>query len=522
MKKLVSSSFWGWAVLVLISLTIRTEAQAQTPAPTAKRYSLEGQWKGALTVPGGSLPMMITVTELADGNRFAVLDVPMQRVNREPMTVTPRGDTLMFEAEQAGCRFVGRRSVDGQQLQGIWQQTGYSAPLTLLFVPPATTAAPKTFKFPPPYRVEEVNVPNAVDHLRLVGTLTIPAGEGPFPAVVLLSDLDTQTRDAVYGDYALTGNLADFLTRRGIAVLRLDDRGIGQSAGDSATVTTADRVRDAQAALGFLRTRPLIDIAHLGIVGHGEGGNIALLTAAQPLAPAFVVTLAATGLSGRETLVEQRPSLLLRSGVADTALLSLARRQELAREAARRQAEKLRASGSNVAQVETFLEQQRMRQKGEDRKRTDTLRKRRRAMLEIVRQTADNSQAQAIVANMIQQDNPNMRLNLVQMAAARLTSPWYRYYLNFDPQTSLANVRSAVLLMHGAGDDMVDAQTNLDLLAKGLKANKQVTVQKLDNINHLFQAPTTEWPLINGQPRPVMAPAALEAMQAWIKEQAKN
>ncbi|UOG73745.1 alpha/beta fold hydrolase [Hymenobacter tibetensis] len=520
MKKLVSSFLRSWVVLILISLAIRTEVQAQAPA--AKRYSLEGQWRGALTVPGGSLPMMITVTELADGNRFAVLDVPMQRVNREPMTVTPRGDTLTFEAEQAGCRFVGRRSPDGQQLLGVWQQTGYATPLTLLFVPPATTAAPKTFKFPPPYRVEEVSVPNANDHLRLGGTLTIPAGEGPFPAVVLLSDMDTQTRDAVYGNYALAGGLADFLTRRGIAVLRLDDRGIGESGGDSTTVTTVERVRDAQAALAFLRTRPLLDIAHIGVVGHGEGGNIALLAAAQPLPPAFVVTLAAAGMPGREVLAEQRPSLLLRSGTADTALLSLARRQEQAREAARLQADKLRASGSNVAQVETYLEQQRMRQKAEDRKRIDALRKRRRAMLEIVRQTTDNNQAQAIVANMIQQDNPNMRLGLVQVAAARLTSPWYRNYLSFDPLASLANVRNPVLLLHGTGDDMAEAQANLDLLTKGLKANKQVAVQKLDGINHLFQAPTTEWPLINGEPRPVVAPAALEEIQSWIKDQVKK
>jgi pimeloyl-ACP methyl ester carboxylesterase len=518
MMKLVSSAVWGWVVLLLVGLSVRTQAQA----PAVKRYSLEGQWRGALTVPGGSLPMMITVTELADGNRFAVLDVPMQRVNREPMTVTPRGDTLTFEAEQAGCRFVGRRSADGQQLLGVWQQTGYSAPLTLLFIPPATTAAPKTFKFPPPYRVEEVSLPNTNDHLRLTGTLTIPAGEGPFPTALILSDFDTQTRDAVYGDYALAGGLADFLTRRGIAVLRLDDRGAGQSEGDSTTVTTTERLRDAQAALSFLRTRPLVDIAHVGIVGHGEGGNIALMAAAQPLPPAFVVTLAAAGLPGRELLAEQRPSLLLRSGVADTALLGLARRQEQSRETARRQAEKLRASGSNAAQVETYLEQQRMRQKGEDRKRVDALRKRRRAMLEIVRQTADNSQAQAIVANMIQQDNPNMPLGEVQKAAVRLTSPWYRQYLNFDPQAALASVRTPVLLLHGTGDDVADAQANLDLLTKGLKTNKQVTTQKLEGINHLFQAPTTEWPLINGQPRPVMAPAALEQIQTWIKAHAKD
>ncbi|MBC8082419.1 MAG: hypothetical protein H7Z21_04350, partial [Hymenobacter sp.] len=203
-------------------------------------------------------------------------------------------------------------------------------------------------------------------------------------------------------------------------------------------------------------------------------------------------------------------------------LLGLARRQEQAREAARRQADKLRAAGSNAAQVETFVEQQRMRQKGEDRKRTDALRKRRRALLEIVRQTADNNQAQSIVANMIQQDNPNMRLDAVQAAAAHLTSPWYRHYLGFDPQPFLANVRGPVLLLHGTSDDMADAQTNLELLTKGLKANKQVTTKKLDGINHLFQAPTTEWPLINGQPRPVVAPAALEEIQAWITARAKE
>ena len=518
MKKLCYSSLC-WVVLVLVSLASGIKAQAQATA--VKPYSLEGQWKGALTVPGGSLPMMVTVTELANGNRFAVLDVPMQRVNREPMAVITHSDTLTLEAKQAGCRFVGQRSVDGQQLLGLWQQPGYSTPLTLLFVPPAA-AAPKTFKFPPPYRVEETTVPTTSDKLGLGGTLTIPAGEGPFPAVIVLSDLDTQTRDAPYGEYALAGSLADYLTRRGIAVLRLDDRGIGRSGGDSATVTTADRVRDAQTALRFLRSQPLLDSSRVGIVGHGEGGNVALLTAAQAAPPAFVVALAAAGLPGHEVLAAQRPSLLLRSGVADTALLGLARRQEQARDAARSKADKLRASGSNAAQVETFLEQQRMRQKAEDRKRTDAQRKRRQALLDIVRRTTDKSQAQASVATIIQQDNPTMPPEAVQAAASRLTSPWFQHYLNLDPQPYLASVRGPVLLLHGTSDDMVDAQTNLELLTKGLKANKQVTVQKLEDVNHLFQAPTTQWPLISGQPRPIMAPAALGQIQAWIEAQTKK
>ncbi|WBO82999.1 alpha/beta fold hydrolase [Hymenobacter yonginensis] len=521
MKKLVFGSTWvGFVLLLFLLLLIGANARGQAPA--AVRHSLEGQWRGALTVPGGSLPLAITVTELADGNRFAVLDVPMQRVNREPMTVTPRGDTLLFEAEQAGCRFVGRRSADGQQLLGVWQQPGYSTPLTLLFVPPAVPQAPKAFKFPPPYRVEEVTVPNDTDHLQLAGTLTVPAGEGPFPAVVLLSDQDSQNRDAQYGDFALFGNLADYLTRRGVAVLRLDDRGVGKSGGDSATATVAARLHDAQAALSFLRTRPLIDVAHLGLIGHGQGGNVALLAAAQPLPPNFTVSLAAAGLSGTDLLSEQRPSLLLRAGAADTALLSLARRQDVARQQAQVQADKMRASGSNSAQVATFLEQQRLRQKVEDKKRMDAQRKRRRTMLDIIANSPDASQAQAIVANMVRQDQPGLPPEAVQAAVARLTSPWYRDYVKLDPRPELGKARGAVLLLHGTADDMAEAQTNLELLGKALKGNARVTTQKIEGANHLFQAPTTEWPLINGQPRPVVSTATLEAMHTWIMARAKE
>lgn len=521
MKKLISDARW-LVLMSLLLLLIGAQTQAQTtPAAAPGRYSLEGQWKGALTVPGGSLPLTITVTELADGNRFAVLDVPMQRVNREPMTVTPRGDTLTFEAGRVGCRFVGRRSGDGLQLLGVWQQPGYSTPLTLLFVPPATPAAAKAFKFPPPYRVEEVMVPNPTDHLQLAGTLTVPPGEGPFPAVVLLSDQDSQTREAQYGDFALFGSLADYLTRRGVAVLRLDDRGTGKSGGDSATATVAARTRDAQAALGFLRTRPLIDVAHLGLIGHGQGGNVALLAAAQALPPNFVATLAAGGLPGTEVLAEQQPSLLLRAGAPDTALLSLARRQEQSRQQARQQADKLRASGSNAAQVATFLEQQRLRQKVEDKKRTEAQRKRRRSMLDIIANSSNPTQAQAIVANVVRQDVPGLPDAAVQAAVAHLTSPWYRDYVRFDPRTELSKTQGSVLLLHGTADEMV-APANLEPLSKGLKGHARVLVQKIEGANHLFQAPTTEWPLLNGQPQPVISSVALEELHGWIMDVVKE
>ncbi|GAA3936388.1 alpha/beta fold hydrolase [Hymenobacter algoricola] len=490
-------------------------AAAQTPAE-APKTTLDGQWKGTLTVPGGSLPIAISITELAGGNRFATLDVPMQRIARSPMEVQQRGDTLVFDAQQVGCQFVCLRSADGRQLVGTWQQPGYQTPATLTYFA-APKADPKNFKFPPPYRVEEVAVSNLSDNTRLNGTLTIPAGAGPFPAVVLLSDLGPQDRDATTGTYRLFGELSDYLTRQGIAVLRLDDRGVGQSGGNSANATTADLVKDAQAGLNFLRTRPLIDFNHLGLVGHGEGGNVALLTAAQPLPPAFVVTLAAAGVVGREQLV-LRQAEQLRSSGSDTTKSEAARAQQQFQADVRRQADKMRAEGANSAQVETFLDQQRMRQRSEDKKQLEALIKQQQAMLEIVRQTKNNAQAQAIVANMLQQYRAGLDQTTALASAAQMTTPWYRYFLEFDPLAELPKVQCPVLLLSGTLDAQVGVN-NLALLERNLRGSKRVVSRKMLGVNHQFQAPEQEWPLLAGQPKPIFSPATQEAIRDFIRQQ---
>ena len=177
-------------------------------------------------------------------------------------------------------------------------------------------------------------------NVALAGTLSIPDGAGPFPAAVLLSDMGSQDRDSRQGSYRFFAGIAATLARRGIAVLRFDDRGVGKSGGTGRR-TTADLVSDAQAGLNYLRTRPEIDLAHLGLIGHGEGGNVALLAAAQPLPPAFVVALAASGLVGLDLLASQAEPL----STADTARTGQARRQAWADVLAK--AAKLRTSGSN-------------------------------------------------------------------------------------------------------------------------------------------------------------------------------
>lgn len=436
--------------------------------PAAAAPALDGFWKGPLTMPGGQLEVIFRLVKLTNGTYFATLDVPLQKVSRMSVKVEVQGDTVIFAAAEAGSRFVGRLVADGKQLEGTWQQPGYQTPLTLSYAPAVVSTAPKA-RLTPPYREEEVTYNNAPVNLRLSGMLTVPAGAGPFPAVVLMSDAGSHDRDATVGEYRLLGALADYLTRRGIAVLRFDDRGTGGSTGDFALTTTAELVSDVQAGLTYLRTRPEVNLAQIGVIGHGEGGNVALLSATQPLPPAFVVALAAYGLPGNTLAVQQQAALL-------------------------------RSLGTEEAQIEATT-------------------KRHQDMLEIIRQTPDESQARSIVANMLRQNNAAVDAAAAQASADELTSFRYRYFLNFNPLEHLSEVKCPVLLLNGSSDLYVAADANLNALTKVLRANHRVTSKKLPGVNHLFQADPKQWTVVNGQPQPTFSPQAQEAIRQWIIDQ---
>jgi hypothetical protein len=350
--------------------------------------------------------------------------------------------------------------------------------------------------------------------VKLAGTLSIPDGTGPFPAALLLTDMGSQDRDERQGKYRLFADVAASLARQGIAVLRLDDRGVGQSGGNGSVATTADLVRDAQAGLGYLRVRPSLDPARTGLIGHGEGGNVALLAAAQPVPPSFVVAMAASGLAGLDLLASQAEPVV---NPADTARAGAARRQAWTDVLTKAQA--LRARGSNAAQVETYVAQQRLKIKNEERKRAEAESKFRRGMLEIVQQNPDGDQAQAIVLNMLRQRYPDQDPALARSRAAQITTAWYRAYLKFDPRPALAGVQCPVLLLNGTDDAEVNAAVNLASLEKGLRANKKVTTRRLPGVNHWFQTPSSEQLAVaDGTADPVVSPVLLETLREWVQQ----
>ncbi|HEX8507150.1 MAG TPA: alpha/beta fold hydrolase [Hymenobacter sp.] len=360
-------------------------------------------------------------------------------------------------------------------------------------------------------RVEAVAVTSPAGGVRLNGTLRLPAGPGPFPACVLLPERGTDSRNATSADYQLLSSLADYLVSQGVAVLRLHNRGQGGSEGSVNNATLAERSADAIAALNYLRTRPQLDVTRLGLIGHGEGGNVALLAGAQPLAPTFVVALAAAGLPGQELLASQ-PAMYGKVLGQDSTDAQRQRQYRLDLLAAEQEATKMRARGSNAAQVQTYLDQQRLRQKMAMRRDEANLIKHQRAMLEIVRQTPDNGQAQAILGNMLRQRYPGIAPANLQASVALLTSPAYRSYLAFDPQPSLANVQCPVLLLQGEDDAEVNPAQNLALLKKGLRNNPKVSELRLPGLGHALQFSKAE------APAPFSADAQAD-IRAWILSQ---
>lgn len=463
--------------LLLLSVLLTTSLTwAQTgPGP------LVGAWQGDLTLPTGKLPLSITFRAAANDTYTATLDVPQQNVQALPIPeVSRRGDSVLLALPALQVRVVSALSADRKHLTGYWLQRGYRAPLTLTHATGAATTLPasnrsQTPKGPFPYRTEDITFPNKGAGIRLAGTLTVPTGKGPFPAVVLLTGSGPEDRNETIFGHQPFLVLADYLTRRGMAVLRFDDRGVGKSEGNLATATSADYATDAQAALTYLRTLPTINKQQMGLIGHSEGGTAAIRAAGQPQGPAFLVLLATPGLPGTAMMVEQ--------------VQALARLQT-----------------TDTAQVAAIGQMQ-------------------HRLLDIVQQTPDNDLARTRLLTLLDPTGaaPTAVAQQLNQQITLLTSPGYRALLADNPAQTLRAVKCPVLALGGARDVQVNATTNLAAIQKGLTAsgNHNVTVRELPGLNHLFQTSSTGSPAEYGRIEETFAPAALQAIGDWLVKTTK-
>ncbi len=437
---------------------------------------VEGNWRGALDVGAFKLRLVLKISKSADGKLTATVDSLDQNAKDLVVdTITLQDGTLNFEMKALSASYVGTLSKDSSQLTGKFTQGGAVFPLDFSRVTDVSQMEinrPQTPKKPYPYKEEEVFYENKQDQVKLAATLTLPTGDGPFPAVVLITGSGPQDRNESLLSHQPFLVLADYLTRRGVAVLRADDRGMGGTSKGGPNDTTENYATDALAGVEFLKTRKEINAKQIGLIGHSEGGMAAPMAAAKSNDVAFIVLMAGPGIPG-ETLLTKQVGLIAAA--------------ECEKEVARAVAEGRRLMATVVQEKDDAVARQKLHEAAV--KRTEAAKKKIDAQLA-------NADAQS-------------------MAWA---TPWFRYFLSYDPRPTLMKVRVPVLAINGEKDLQVPAKEDLDAIEEALKAtgNKDYKIVLLPNLNHLFQTTKTGAPSEYAEIEETLAPILLQTIGDWI------
>jgi alpha/beta superfamily hydrolase len=388
------------------------------------------------------------------------------------------GETIKISAPLLLAEYNGTVKND-TLIEGTWKQRGNSMALNLAKLKTAFSVnRPQEPKPPFPYTAEDVTFSNDKFNIKLGGTLTIPSGHGPFPAVILITGSGAQNRDEELMGHKPFMVIADWLTRNGIAVLRYDDRGVGKSQGNYATSTSADLATDAEAAFNFLKNNhPIINPKAIGLMGHSEGGLIAPIVAASNPGIAFIVSLAGPGVTGQQIIIRQTQDMSRLSGVSEKAI----------------------------------------------RETTETNKK----LFAVLRKEKDNKKAELKILALYREilekkktskEDTEKAVNQLKVTFGAQTYTWFRYFIMTDPATYWKKVKCRVLALNGEKDVQVAADENLPAIEKALKSsgNKSVKVIKLPGLNHLFQHCKTGLPAEYASIEETFSPGALKIITDWI------
>jgi uncharacterized protein len=450
-------------------LFFATLLTAQPPATK----EISGLWYGVLKVGAIELRLGFQVEKKDDKLTAKMHSVDQTDTLLPAKSVEFKDGTLTIKLDTPKLAYVGKLQEDGNTIRGELEQ-GAKMKLTLTRVSKAPSKnRPQLPKKPYPYEAEEVTFDSKAAGVKLAGTLTRPKGDGPFTTVVMISGSGPQDRDETILAHKPFLVIADHLTRNGIAVLRFDDRGVGKSTGKFDTATSKDFADDVRGAVKFLKARK--DVSSVGLIGHSEGGLIAPIVAIDTPDVAFIVLLAGPGVPGDEIIVLQSELIALAMGETKEAVAKQTKLQKALIDKAK--------SGANAKEMEESALQLRKELPKDDQKEFD--------------------------------DNKEMILAQVKT----FSSPWFRYFLSYDPRESLRKVKCPVLALNGEFDLQVPPGQNLKEIEKALTVagNKAITIKELKGLNHLFQPTKTGLPSEYGVIEETIAPVALEAITEWIR-----
>ena len=441
-------------------------------------------WKGTVDFGGTDLEMGLKVFRMSDGSLTAKFSSYSQGATDLPVEFKKDGDNYEMKFPAASLEYSGTLDESKEKLLGTLKQRGSENELNFtkanLGDVPSDYVRPQTPKGPFPYESVEVSYENSKQGNKLAGTLTLPAGDGPFPVAITISGSGASDRDESNFGHKPFHVIADHLARQGIAVLRFDDRGRGGSTGEHSGATSADFATDVEAGIEFLKKHSKIDVSKIGLIGHSEGGLIAPMIAAERDDVHFIVLLAGTGVDGGVILKSQSTAMMKADGESE---------------------EKLEAN----------------------RKVHD-------AILSLVASNPDVTHDEIKAAgkaflDSVEDESTRLLMEpTAKQLVAMLNSRWVGYFVKHDPAKTLAKVKCHVLAMNGEKDLQVLCDLNLGPIEKALQEGSPASfeVVRLPNTNHMFQETDgSGTPSDYGKIEETFSPTALKAIGDWVKKVTK-
>ena len=454
----------------------RQAAGAGAKKPGDAIASVEGVWQAALEANGLRLRFQLHVTHDDQKHLVAALDSPDQGISGIPaVNISQKLTVFHFEIPLVQGIYEGNLNAAKSLITGTWTQGGITRNLNFQRSDQLLELVrPQNPKKPYPYREEEVTFANPKAQISLAGTLTLPSGQGPVPAAILIAGSGPHDRDENVAGHRPFVVLADHLTRKGIAVLRYDKRGIGKSTGNYDQATTEDFASDATAAVDYLKSRKEINAKKIALIGHSEGGLIAPMIASRSSDVAWIVLLAAPGLKGEQIMLLQSEMILKAAGFDD----------------------------ERIARARDFSLQSYV----------------------LARKERDPEVLEAKLTDLV--DSTGMSTTLPPTAlkpqAKMMTSPWFRFFLDYDPIPALKKTQCPVLAVNGDKDLQIASKENLAQIQKALQegGNKDFQTHEFAGLNHLFQHAPTGSPTEYGGIQETFAPEVLSLVSDWILKHA--
>jgi fermentation-respiration switch protein FrsA (DUF1100 family) len=462
--------------LLALLLIISQPASFSQNSQNTSRFS--GSWLGTLETGAFKIRLVFNIVYHRPDSLSATMDSPDQGAKGLPAgKVTVENDSLKIFAPFIAGKYIGRMTSDST-VSGFWIQAGNKLACNLkkqagMF----KVKRPQEPTPPYPYTVKEVTIENKTAGITLSGTLTVPPGEGPFPAVVLITGSGAQDRNESLLGHKPFLVIADRLARKGIASLRYDDRGVGKSKGSYATATSADLATDALAAFYFLRDVGEIKKDAIGFAGHSEGGLIAPIAASEEKEVAFIISLAGPGVNGEKIVLTQSADISRVMGIDEKTIKS------------------------NIELSKRFYS--------------------------ILRKEPDNKKAEELILSELKKSliksktSPEDIEKAVSNTKATFGAslyPWFRYFIVTEPSAYWKQVKCPVLAINGEKDLQVSSAINLPAIEKAVKKGGNINVKTIEmpGLNHLFQSCTTGAPSEYGTIEETFSDEVLNIMAEWI------